>query len=54
MDHTKAIASAEMLAALRAAATNERALTDPCEDTLTRLRRGRACDAWRSSGRTSC
>jgi methyltransferase (TIGR00027 family) len=36
MDHTKAIASAEMPAALRAAATNERALADPCEDTLAR------------------
>jgi methyltransferase (TIGR00027 family) len=34
MDHTKAIASAEMLAALRAAATHERALAEPCQDTL--------------------
>jgi methyltransferase (TIGR00027 family) len=34
MDHSNAIASAEMMAALRAAATHERALADPCEDKL--------------------
>lgn len=36
MDHTKAIASAEMLAALRAAATNENGLVEPCYDPLAR------------------
>jgi methyltransferase (TIGR00027 family) len=36
MDHTNAIASAEMMAALRAAATHERALADPFEDMLAR------------------
>jgi len=36
VDHSNAIASAEMMAALRAAATHERALADPCRDTLAR------------------